>query len=191
MSKIRFVIVGSGWRSLYYVRIAKALPELFSLEALLCRTQEKADRLASEWGIHTTLSIEECVKLNPDFVVAAVNKDSLASVSMEWMSRGFAVLQETPAAMDLDTLNVLWNVHQEQGAKLVIAEQYTRYASYAAMLKLAESGLIGERDYLYLSAAHEYHGASDAGFSGSLPRCPVFRQRSGIQFPGHGNAEPL
>ena len=183
MSKIRFVIVGSGWRSLYYVRIAKALPELFSLEALLCRTKEKADRLAAEWGIHTTLSAEECAKLNPDFVVIAVDKNSLATVSMEWMTRGFTVLQETPAAMDLETLNALWNAHQ-QGAKLVIAEQYTRYASYAAMLKLAESGLIGERDYLYLSAAHEYHGASlMRAFLGVSPDVPFSVSAQGFEFP--------
>ena len=42
--KIRFIIVGSGWRSLYYVRIAKALKDRFELCALLCRTKEKADR---------------------------------------------------------------------------------------------------------------------------------------------------
>ena len=44
MSKVRYAVVGSGWRSLFYIRIAKALPETFELTALLCRTREKADR---------------------------------------------------------------------------------------------------------------------------------------------------
>ena len=31
MKKYKFIIAGSGWRSLYYVRAAKALPEVFVL----------------------------------------------------------------------------------------------------------------------------------------------------------------
>ena len=74
MKKHRFIIVGSGWRSLFYVRIAKALPEVFELCAMLCRTEEKAERMAKENGIYTTTSIEECKAINPGFVVVVVNK---------------------------------------------------------------------------------------------------------------------
>ena len=41
MSKVRYAVVGSGWRSLFYIRIAKALSETFELTALLCRTGKK------------------------------------------------------------------------------------------------------------------------------------------------------
>lgn len=159
MGKIKYVIVGSGWRALYYVRIAKALPEQFELCAMLCRTQEKAEKMAEAYKIHTTTSIEECKKVNPDFVVVVVNKADIAKVSMEWLNFGLTVLCETPAALDLDTLKKLWGMHKT-GKKLVVAEQYTRYPTYDAMLKVLQSGIIGEPDCLNISLAHEYHGAS-------------------------------
>lgn len=44
MGKYHFIIIGSGWRSLYYVRIAKAMPDILCLDAMYCRTQEKQIR---------------------------------------------------------------------------------------------------------------------------------------------------
>lgn len=157
--KIRFIIVGSGWRSLYYVRIAKALPEQFELCAMLCRTQEKARRIAAEQGIYTTTSIQECCGFQPDFVVVAVNKTAIAEVSSEWMKYGFTVLCETPAALDLPQLNELWRLH-EAGGKLAVAEQYIRYPRYQGLLAVLNTGLLGSADCLNISLAHEYHGAS-------------------------------
>lgn len=159
MKKHRFIIVGSGWRSLCYVRIAKALPEEFELCAMLCRTEEKAKRMAKENDIYTTTSIEECKAMNPDFVVVVVNKTSIADVSKEWMEYGFTVLCETPAALDTDTLNELWEIHS-QGGRLVVAEQYIYDPVYNAQLKMLGRGLIGEPSFLHISLAHEYHGAS-------------------------------
>ena len=46
MNPLSFIIIGSGFRSLFFARIAKRYPELFHLNYLLCRTEEKANRLA-------------------------------------------------------------------------------------------------------------------------------------------------
>lgn len=159
LGKYKFIIVGSGWRSLYYVRIAKSLPEEFELCAMYCRSQEKADLMSEKYGIHTTTSIEECIDYNPDFVVVVVNKGSIADVSIEWMNRGFTVLCETPASLDMEMLNRLWSLHKE-GKKLVVAEQYTRYPEFSTLLKVLDRGMLGDRSCLNISLAHEYHGAS-------------------------------
>lgn len=159
MCKIRYVIVGSGWRSLYYVRVAKALPEKFELCAMFCRSREKAEKMSEEYGIYATASIEECRNFKPDFVVVAVNKTDIAKVSMEWMNYGLTVLCETPAALDTDTLKQLWELHKS-GKKLVVAEQYTKYPTYDALFKVLNTGIIGEPDCLNISLAHGYHGAS-------------------------------
>ena len=125
MAKLRFIVVGSGWRSLFYWRIAQALPERFELCAMLCRTEEKAEKMHREYGVPVSTSVEQCIALHPDLVVVAVNKASIAAVSTEWLARGFAVLSETPAALEEDALRALWQLHR-QGAKLQVAEQYWR-----------------------------------------------------------------
>lgn len=157
--KARFVIVGSGWRASFYVRVAKAFSEQFELLYMLCRTAEKAERLAKELDIPTTTKIQECIDAKPDFVVVAVTKPSIADVALEWLNRGFFVLAETPAALNLETLEKLKNLG-EKGKRLVIAEQYRLYPENAAILSVLEKGLIGEPTTLNISLAHEYHGAS-------------------------------
>ncbi len=174
MSRYRFIIIGSIWRAQYYVRATKALPDLFELSAMYCRSEERAEQMRSVYGIPASVSEDECAASDPDFVVVAVSKGSGPEVAMRWMDRGFTVLCETPAALNIETLNELWLRH-EQGQKLVTAEQYLLYPCYSALLKLVRSGIIGEPDCLNISLAHEYHGASlmrallgisaDTGFS--------------------------
>ena len=159
MAKYHFIIIGSGWRALYYVRVAKALPEIFSLDAMYCRTQEKADLIAGQYQIHTTTSIEECVAYKPDFAVVAVKKDAICDVSMEWLDRGITVLSETPAALDMDSLNKLYSYYK-CGKKQVVAEQYREYPNIKASLKLINEGIIGDVSCANVSLAHEYHGMS-------------------------------
>ena len=123
MGKYHFIIIGAGWRALYYVRIAKAMPDIFCLDAVYCRTQEKADKIAREYQIHTTTSKEECAAYKPDFAVIAVNKAEICNVAVEWMDRGITVLSETPAALDIEALKKLYGYYKA-GKKQVVAEQY-------------------------------------------------------------------
>lgn len=159
MAKLRFIVVGSGWRSLFYWRIAQALPERFELCAMLCRTEEKAEKMHREYGVPVSTSAEQCIALHPDFVVVAVNKASIAAVSTEWLARGFAVLCETPAALEEDALRALWQLHR-QGAKLQVAEQYWLYPTLAKRLAAVRSGALGTPQFARLSVAHGYHAVS-------------------------------
>ncbi len=156
---ISFIIVGSGWRSLFYARIAKKYPQLFELKYMLCRSQEKADKMAAEYSIPTTTSIEACEEVMPDFVVIAVSKNSLCAETMKWAQKGFAVLCETPAAGTVEELKELWELIQS-GAKIQIAEQYHRYPSMSAGLEAIKSGKLHDPYAVSLSMAHDYHGVS-------------------------------
>ena len=156
---IRFAIVGSGWRSLFYVRIAKALPEEFELVGMLVRTPEKAQRLAREYQIPTTLREENIIERKPDFIVSAVNKAGMWDTCKHWLELGFPVLSETPATLEEGRMEEIRKL-VAQGAKYQVAEQYFLYPRYREMITLVESGLIGEPVSMTISCMHDYHCAS-------------------------------
>lgn len=157
---LRFIVIGSGWRSLFYWRIACAYPELFTMEAMLCRAEEKAGRMKREYGIPAITSEAACEAMKPDFVVVAVNKPSIFEITKRWAKKGFPVLCETPAALTLENLRELWRLRTEEGAKIQVAEQYFLYPSFAASLEAVRRGYLGDADMMTLSAVHDYHGAS-------------------------------
>ena len=156
---LRFVIVGSGWRSLFYARIAAEHPELFHLEAVLCRNEEKVQKLKQEYGLPATMSEEECEAASPDFVVVAVSKPSICEVTLKWAGKGYPVLCETPAALTQEDLCRIWKM-AENGAKIQVAEQYFQYPMIAAALEAVRRGYLGDPYAVNISLAHDYHGAS-------------------------------
>lgn len=159
MKPLSFIIAGSGWRAMFYVRIALRYPQYFKLCYLLCRTQEKAERIHREYGIPVTTDVQACEDACPDFVVVAVDRASKFSVTKQWLEKGYAVLSETPAALTVAGLEELWALSQA-GARLQIAEQYIRYPLIAAGLRAVERGLLGDPYAAELSLAHDYHAAS-------------------------------
>ena len=155
---LSYLIVGSGYRAKFYARIARTYPSLFSA-LFLCRSEEKAALMLRETGVPAVWSTEEAEAFRPDFVVVAVNKTSITDVCIEWASRGYPVLMETPAGMTREQLLQLWNLSRN-GARIAVAEQYRRYPDMIAGLQAVEAGKIGTPGSAYLSLAHDYHGMS-------------------------------
>ena len=46
MGKIKYALIGSGWRAEFYIRIAKMVPEQFELTAVLVRDAAKGAAFA-------------------------------------------------------------------------------------------------------------------------------------------------
>lgn len=160
MAKIRYAIIGSGWRALFYIRIAKALPEQFEVTGILVRSEEKKERFEKEYGIPATLDRNELLSANPDFVVVSVSRRDNANVALELMRENIPVLAETPPADTVEELNEMWDLIQNHGSKMQVAEQYFLYPTYEAKLNVAREGYLGEIQNASLSALHEYHGIS-------------------------------
>ncbi|MCM1321400.1 MAG: Gfo/Idh/MocA family oxidoreductase [Bacteroides sp.] len=159
MNRKKFIIIGSGWRSLFYWRIACVCPDRLEMTAMLCRSEEKAHFMRTRCGIPAVTSEEICEKSRPDYVVVAVNKASIASVAEYWLKKGYPVLCETPAAGNLNALRRLWSLSRS-GARLQVAEQYHRMPLFAAAVCALKKGYLGEPYAMDISCAHDYHAIS-------------------------------
>jgi predicted dehydrogenase len=147
-----FAIVGSGWRSEYFWRLAAALDDLTCVGVV--------SRRPKDLPVPVHLSLDECLATTkPDFVVTAVPWAVTPTLVVELVRRGVPVLTETPPAPDVDGLRALW--HQVGDSGLVqVAEQYSRMPAHAARVALVRSGVLGEPTRVDVSSTHQYHAVS-------------------------------
>jgi hypothetical protein len=156
--QIRFGIVGSGWRSAFFLRIARALPERFAVTGLVTRSADTGRALEEEWGIRTFRTAAELLAAEaPSFVVVSVPRSAAPDVIADLVDRGVAVLTETPpgeTVEDLERLDAL----ERQGARIEVAEQYPLSPLLAAQLAIAASGRLGRISQAQVAQCHDYHG---------------------------------
>lgn len=160
MNKKRFVLIGSGWRAEFYIRIAKALPAQFDLAGVMIRDAGKGRDFAGRFGVTVVNSLEELLALKPDYAVLSIARGHVPPVLESLFKTGLPVLCETPPAESVDELNQLWKSASGHKAKIQVAEQYFLQPLYAAWEAALREGLLGEVQNINLSALHGYHGVS-------------------------------
>jgi predicted dehydrogenase len=156
----KFGIVGSGWRSRFYLRLASLLPDQLEVVGIVGRNPERTEQAAGQWGVLAYASLAELVAAAyPDFVVSAVPWDVTPDVTRAAVELGAPILCETPPASDLDALRSLWAAVGASGL-VQVAEQYALMPSHASRLALARSGAIGQVTSVQVSSTHMYHAVS-------------------------------
>jgi len=161
MSRIRFGVVGAGWRAEFFLRIAAAAPELFAPAVVVARDPKKARRFAAQWQCCVVGTVEQmCTDQDFDFVVTSVSWEANPGVIQDLVRRGIPVLSETPPAPDLAAMIDLWQFVQQQDGRVCVAEQYFLQPYFAAARRVVELGRIGTVSQAQVSAAHGYHGMS-------------------------------
>lgn len=158
MNKIRFGIIGGGWRSRFYLSIAKYLPERFEISGVLLRDPEKAAALSGEFGVKTCTDFDTFVADAPEFAVVSLPRSVTPGYLHRLMKAGIPVLCETPPAWTAEELEELWTAAQACNAKIQVAEQYFARPMIAAQLKAIELGLLGDVSFAEQSICHGYHG---------------------------------
>jgi hypothetical protein len=58
----RFAIVGAGWRALFYLRVAAALPVRFAVSGVVTRTRERAESVRRQWGVAAYPSLHDLME---------------------------------------------------------------------------------------------------------------------------------
>lgn len=145
---IKYGIIGAGWRSEFYLRIADLLPEKFSVSGIYIRKPEKREVFSKKYNVNIYDNLDDLLKTDFDFIVSCVNKDSINETAQMLADKGIAALSETPV-----TTNNL-------KGKIQVAEQFHLMPRNQSYKKIINSGILGEVHQVQLSCCHDYHAAS-------------------------------
>lgn len=154
---IRYGVVGSGYRTQAFVRIAERMPDRFTLEGVVTRTEQRADEIVETWSVPGYTSLEEFLDTHPvDFMITSTPFAVTPGLIETLVDRGVRVLAETPPAPDRDGLLRLW---QRVGdSDLVqVAEQYPYAPGNLARRALLDTGALGDVTWVQVSSTQQYH----------------------------------
>ena len=155
-----FGVVGSGWRSAFFLRLARSAPDRFRATGVVTRSAERGAEITSEWGVPSFRSVAELLAAEaPDFVIPSVPWPVTPEVTREAVGLGARVLAETPPAPDLPGLRALWADVGDSGL-VQVAEQYLLMPGHAARLAVVKEGIVGEPTSVQVSSTHLYHAVS-------------------------------
>lgn len=153
----RYGIVGSGWRTGFFLRLAEAMPERFAVSGVVTRTAESGREIEAQWRVPTVRTVDELGAV--DFVVVSVPWKVTPVVTAELVAKGIPVLTETPPAPDVSGLAELWAEVGDSGL-VQVAEQNPFLPSHAAQLSVVQGGALGEVSSVQMSSTHLYHAVS-------------------------------
>src|SRR4051812_22597976 len=142
-SPARFGLIGSGWRSQFFLRLAQQAPAHFQVTGLLTRDAQRSAEVEGQWKIPAVGSVDELLDGNPEFVIPCVPWSAMAETTIRLGEAGAGGVVEAPPAPDLDGLRALWAAIGSTG-RVQVAEQYSRMPAHAARLSLLRDRVIGQ-----------------------------------------------
>jgi hypothetical protein len=193
--KIRYGIIGGGFRSEFYLKAASELPELFEVTGLTTHFPERTAAWRASLGVKLYRDAEELLEHEkPDFLVVCTNrrpKDNPVDPMDRLVTLGVPLLMETPAAGSFEALLHMYELCR--GKKVQVAEQVHAQPENTARIALTHSGILGDVTQVELSFHHTNHcmnvlrrffklGFENAEITGKLFNFPVVQgyTRSGV-----------
>lgn len=93
MNPTRFGIVGGGWRALFFLQAAQALPDRFEVAGMTIRSEARGEELERAWGVKTYRTLDELLCINDlRFVVASVPRSVAPQIIAALAERSMPVL---------------------------------------------------------------------------------------------------
>lgn len=172
-TRVRYGVVGHGWRAEFYLRLARQVPDRFRCAGVVTRRAEVGAALQRTWDVPTFRRAEDLVaSAGPEVVVTSVPRTANPSVIEALVGLGVAVLSETPPAADTDGLRRLWD--RVGGTDLVqVAEQHPYLPLVSALRTVIGTGALGEVTSAQVSWTHEYHAMALLACLLGLPAEPA------------------
>ena len=133
---MKAVLIGTGWRAMFYLRIGAALPDLLRIVSICTHSPQRVEELAC-WHVPVYTALDEALAVEHDLVIVSSGPRDFLSTMLH--------LEEASSLADM------------AGA---VAEQYMYTPLFASIL--ATLPMIGQVDQLYLSGLHNHHAASIA-----------------------------
>ncbi|MBS6196077.1 MAG: Gfo/Idh/MocA family oxidoreductase [Clostridiales bacterium] len=158
--KAKFIMVGCGWRSQFYLRAVHALAKELEISAIVMHSDERAKQIEEETGIFATADLEAALKMGADFALLCVPRPVMKDWTIRLMERRIPVLCETPPGKDVEELNFLWQEKERLDGRVQVTEQYFLQPYYNAVQKIIDAGILGNVSNASMSAIHGYHAIS-------------------------------
>lgn len=159
-SAFEFAVVGAGWRTEFFLRIAQAIPGM-SICGIVARRDSRRAEIETTWQVPSFATIDALLdSVRPAYAVASVSQQAIPEVCIDLARRGVPILAETPPATTRDGLVRLYETLVQLGARIQIAEQFWAQPLHAARQAVVDSGVLGPVNQIHLSVCHDYHGMS-------------------------------
>lgn len=143
-----FVLIGTGWRANFYLRVANTFPSIFNIASIYTRD-------ACRVGLfeNCTTDLDNALSFEHDAVIVASGKDGFLDMVQNLSRRGEVILTETSfsslSEQELEEVSCL---------DCFVMEQYPFVPLYSSILSSID--LVGCVDSVYLSGLHNHHAAA-------------------------------
>ena len=84
---MRIILIGYGWRSLFFYRIIKALPERFVLVKWVLRTPKRAEEVKQRYHVETTCDVLDALSTAHDLVILSVPSYSMEGLFLHSLTK--------------------------------------------------------------------------------------------------------
>ena len=102
---IKYGLVGAGWRSEFYLRIADLLPDIFKVSGIYIRNRQKREEFSKKYNTPIFDTLEKLLETDYDFIVSCVNKTGICDTVKELCGNDIPLLTETPIGTSLKEID--------------------------------------------------------------------------------------
>ena len=156
---IKYGIIGAGWRSEFYLRIAALMPDTFKVSGIYIRNKQKREEFSQKYNAPIFDTLEKLLQTDYDFIVSCVNKAGICDTVRELAGKNIPLLTETPIGTSNKEIDdFLCEIKPDW--RVQVAEQFHFMPRNAAIKCIIDSGVLGEITQVQLSCCHDYHAAS-------------------------------